>query len=308
MQILIDNTDIKDFGVTCYEYTGLLGIASERENERIWNDKSGVDRNLSNIRADAKDFSISCYTKASNEIEAYKLARTLSDYMYSKGVFVLSLRDTGVRECYLCERSGAITPTVHIRQQNGLYVFKLGLRDVNPRAIKYYTEVTDVGGSNTASVTYTKGQTAPIYWGNGDRAEVSNSGTYTKTDFTELGLVDVVIDVDKDDENVDALISNFVADETNPFKHDSIQFTDLSEGDVFIWNWDFGDGTTSDEQNPEHTYTEAGEYTVTLYVYNTVNGMAYTTKTDYIVVKNARLLINGTDSFKINTSDTLLKN
>jgi len=30
------------------------------------------------------------------------------------------------------------------------------------------------------------------------------------------------------------------------------------------WNWDFGDGTTSDDAAPEHTYTVTGEYTVTL--------------------------------------------
>jgi gliding motility-associated-like protein len=32
------------------------------------------------------------------------------------------------------------------------------------------------------------------------------------------------------------------------------------------WFWDFGDGKTSSQQNPTHTYTEAGEYIVTLTV------------------------------------------
>ncbi|RYD83460.1 MAG: PKD domain-containing protein [Sphingobacteriales bacterium] len=30
------------------------------------------------------------------------------------------------------------------------------------------------------------------------------------------------------------------------------------------WNWDFGDGTTSIEQNPKHTYTSPGKYVVSL--------------------------------------------
>ncbi|MCK4995641.1 MAG: right-handed parallel beta-helix repeat-containing protein [Thermoplasmatales archaeon] len=34
----------------------------------------------------------------------------------------------------------------------------------------------------------------------------------------------------------------------------------------YEWFWDFGDDATSDEQNPTHTYTEAGEYTVSLTV------------------------------------------
>jgi parallel beta-helix repeat protein len=46
-------------------------------------------------------------------------------------------------------------------------------------------------------------------------------------------------------------------------------FTDLSEdsdGDVVAWLWDFGDGETSTEQNPSHTYSTANTYSVTLIV------------------------------------------
>ncbi|MDX9771452.1 MAG: FG-GAP-like repeat-containing protein, partial [Tenuifilaceae bacterium] len=46
------------------------------------------------------------------------------------------------------------------------------------------------------------------------------------------------------------------------------QFTDLSQSieEVTSWQWDFGDGTTSNESNPAHTYTSAGVFTVTLSV------------------------------------------
>ncbi|MEW7290074.1 PKD domain-containing protein [Aquimarina sp. 2304DJ70-9] len=33
---------------------------------------------------------------------------------------------------------------------------------------------------------------------------------------------------------------------------------------VITYNWDFGDGTTSNEENPSHTYTQAGSYAATL--------------------------------------------
>ena len=46
----------------------------------------------------------------------------------------------------------------------------------------------------------------------------------------------------------------------------TIQFSDLSTGPINIWAWDFGDGSTSNLQNPEHVYTEAGSYNVTLTV------------------------------------------
>lgn len=60
----------------------------------------------------------------------------------------------------------------------------------------------------------------------------------------------------------------------------TVQFTDQSTGNPTAWSWDFGDGTTSDEQNPAHTF-EAGTYDVSLTV--TRNGVQETgTKTGYI--------------------------
>ena len=46
----------------------------------------------------------------------------------------------------------------------------------------------------------------------------------------------------------------------------SYQFINLSLGDATAWNWDFGDGTTSTEENPLHTYTAAGTYNVILMI------------------------------------------
>jgi PKD repeat protein len=45
-------------------------------------------------------------------------------------------------------------------------------------------------------------------------------------------------------------------------------FTDLSTGNPSAWMWNFGDGTTSTLQNPSHTYTTNGIYTVTLTISN----------------------------------------
>ena len=43
-------------------------------------------------------------------------------------------------------------------------------------------------------------------------------------------------------------------------------FTDSSSGDVLSWHWDFGDGDTSNLQNPVHTYSTPGAYQVCLTV------------------------------------------
>lgn len=45
-----------------------------------------------------------------------------------------------------------------------------------------------------------------------------------------------------------------------------VAFQDQSVGKITSWKWDFGDGTTSTEQYPLHTYQKAGQYVVVLYV------------------------------------------
>jgi PKD repeat protein len=44
----------------------------------------------------------------------------------------------------------------------------------------------------------------------------------------------------------------------------TVTFTDETTGDPDGWSWDFGDGATSTQQNPSHTYGDPGYYTVTL--------------------------------------------
>lgn len=60
--------------------------------------------------------------------------------------------------------------------------------------------------------------------------------------------------------------ANFFSSLTSDDKSSTVEFTDESTGEPNEWNWDFGDGETSDQQNPTHTYTEAGSYTVILTV------------------------------------------
>jgi PKD repeat protein len=65
-----------------------------------------------------------------------------------------------------------------------------------------------------------------------------------------------------------------------------VTFTDLSTRGPLVWQWDFGDGSDSTEQNPTHTYTAPGTYTVTLTAWN-AHGEGTLTKTDSITVTAA---------------------
>lgn len=44
----------------------------------------------------------------------------------------------------------------------------------------------------------------------------------------------------------------------------TIAFADRSKGNITSWLWDFGDGQTSTEQNPVHTYSAKGKYRMVL--------------------------------------------
>ena len=66
-------------------------------------------------------------------------------------------------------------------------------------------------------------------------------------------------------------VAAFTYDPPAPTTTDLIQFSDTSsdpdgDAEIAIWEWDFGDGETSFEQNPEHRYSESGSYTVRLAV------------------------------------------
>lgn len=60
----------------------------------------------------------------------------------------------------------------------------------------------------------------------------------------------------------------FDADPTIGFGPIHVQFYDRSKGQVNSYHWNFGDGTTSRERNPEHTYETPGIYNVTLTISN----------------------------------------
>jgi len=62
-----------------------------------------------------------------------------------------------------------------------------------------------------------------------------------------------------------------------------VRFTDTSTGVPTSWLWNFGDGETSTEQNPVHTYKTPGTYSVALTVNNQF-GSGQKVEKDYVAV------------------------
>lgn len=66
-----------------------------------------------------------------------------------------------------------------------------------------------------------------------------------------------------------------------------VQFIDKSNpgtGSIISWQWDFGDGTIGNTQNPNHIYTSSGNYNVTLKVINSSGCFKSFTRTQFIQI------------------------
>ncbi len=75
----------------------------------------------------------------------------------------------------------------------------------------------------------------------------------------------------------------FTADVTAGLVPLTVQFADQTTGSPTAWSWDFGDGTSSQQQQPTHHYATVGLYTVSLTASN-AGGAATETKMGYITV------------------------
>jgi PKD repeat protein len=85
------------------------------------------------------------------------------------------------------------------------------------------------------------------------------------------------------------LITDFVLSPTGTLSAPiRVDFTDLSQNEPHQWFWDFGDGTTSTSQHPQHLYTNSGTFTVSLTVSNDFGSggqsSATVTKTNCVVI------------------------
>ncbi len=80
--------------------------------------------------------------------------------------------------------------------------------------------------------------------------------------------------------------AQFTADTTFGTEPLTVRFRDTSTGDPKNWVWEFGDGSSSTERHPSHTYTQEGIYPVSLMVLNAY-GSDRLEKTDHITVRTS---------------------
>lgn len=129
---------------------------------------------------------------------------------------------------------------------------KLSNLTQSPFIFNWYTENEIIGSHNIRAIAYDK----------------------TDSVFNEISLT--IINSEP--------IPYFSCDCKLAYEQQKIQFTDTSLKEPISWFWEFGEGTTSNEQNPFHIYESAGTYTISLTVQNNF-GTNTLIKTNYITIQ-----------------------
>ena len=187
--------------------------------------------------------------------------------------------------------------------QKGEYYVKLTVTDSLGQTDSDYCIVTVRNRAPEASFTYTPteitikdtvsfydtsqdedGTIVSWFWDFGDGTNSTLQNPTHK--FSSKGSFQVTLTVTDNDGATDTITqevivinlppeASFEYTPSNPYTNNEVQFIDKStdpEGiPIVSWHWDFGDGYTSDLQNPTHIFASEGNYNVTLTVWDDEN-------------------------------------
>lgn len=172
---------------------------------------------------------------------------------------------------YKGSKSNTATTTITVTQPPVLKINGFSANVVSGSAPLKVSFASDVSGKPTS---YT--------WVIGRDSIASKDGT-AKFTFTKQGVYDVTLTVKDAKGQSDSMtkkayitvlpkqkspVAAFTAKPTYGKVGMTVQFTDKSLNNPAEWKWTFGDGATSNEQNPSHQYTNPGSYAVSLGVKN----------------------------------------
>ncbi|MEO1438055.1 MAG: PKD domain-containing protein, partial [Bacteroidota bacterium] len=182
----------------------------------------------------------------------------------------------------------------HEYQNPGIYVTTLQVEDINGcidqesttfewfPAPNLLVDPDTTNGCEPLTVNFNNqsfpfDNTYTFYWdfGDGNTSDALNpSHTYMDNGIYDVLLASTAPNGCTDTITFASLIQVYdtpIADFSFSFDScslDPVSFMDTStptDGAIVAWDWDFGDMMgTSDQQNPDHQYTDAGSYTVTL--------------------------------------------
>ncbi|MEQ8909762.1 MAG: PKD domain-containing protein [Vicingaceae bacterium] len=127
-----------------------------------------------------------------------------------------------------------------------------------------------VGGANQFSWNFDRGQGWQNLNGNNKNRTFNNAGDYTirlavgvagAQGCNDTASVELYVNPSPD--------TDFSFDTNNECDSMTVNFSDLSTGNIVSWNWDFGNGNTFSGQNPPaQDYNSPGTYTIKLVTTN----------------------------------------
>lgn len=240
---------------------------------------------------------ISDFTNSSvcvNNLILFNPVDTLNTIISAVWNFADGTIDSIINPTHIYLNSGSYDVYLKITDSNGCVADTIKSVFISPLPVAQFTSDTICMGDSTQFINLSQGNGFPINvweWNFGDstNSQLSNpahlylnSGLYNVTlkAYNILGCVDSVTNIVK----VDTLpIANFSANNTG--LGNTTYFNDLSISNASViisWLWNFGDGNTSNIQNPQHIYNLPGSYNVTLIITNS-NGCKDTiTKIVYV--------------------------
>ncbi len=150
-----------------------------------------------------------------------------------------------------------------------------------------FTFSENYGSPNTVQFwDLSQGDISSWYWDFGDGSSSTNQ--YPSHTFAAQGSYEVCLTINSASASCTDTYCTLVTtgsnsdckamffslnDSTNPLIR---QFVDVSYGEPSSWQWNFGDNTYSDEQNPVHIFSQAGMYNVCLAIYSDSAGCSDT--------------------------------
>ncbi len=169
---------------------------------------------------------------------------------------------------------GGPMPAFSAYPQSGPAPHSVQFLDYTTGAVTWYWDFGDSGVSDQHSPVHIYNQSGryPV-----TLTVIDSAGrTGTKTEYQFILVTDPVTPAPTP-------VADFSANSTVGAAPMSIAFTDASSPSPYHRWWTFGDGSSSTDESPVHTYTKAGTYTVNLTAWTSI-GTVSTSKTGYVTV------------------------
>jgi len=162
----------------------------------------------------------------------------------------------------------------------------------SPLAVQFNdTSVTDPTAWNWSFTNVTPGNNTAVWWSQLQNAtQTFGAGNWnihlnvTNASGYNVSTADYWVNVSNP-----SIAAAFSGTPLSGYAGTEVTFTDETTGDFVpdSWEWNFGDGNASSDQNPAHTYDFNGNFDVNLTVYNSSAGYNSLVKSGYVTISDS---------------------